>query len=75
MKIRGKWRYLYRAVDRAGKTVNFGLSVERDVMAAKAFFKKAINSQSRVPQTIALEGYAAAHRAVREMKKDGMLPA
>jgi transposase-like protein len=74
VKIRGQWRYLYRAVDRAGKTVDFRLSVKRDVTAAKAFFKKAIQSQGSVPQTITLDGYAASHRAVREMKRDGLLP-
>jgi transposase-like protein len=74
VKIRGEWRYLYRAVDRAGKTVDFRLSARRDVTAAKAFFKKAIKSQGRVPQTITLDGYAAPHRAVREMKTEGLLP-
>ena len=73
VKIRGQWRYLYRAVNRAGKTVDFRLSAKRDVTAAKAFFKKAIKSQGSVPRTITLDRYAAFHRAVREIKRDGLL--
>ena len=75
VKIRGEWRYLYRAVDRAGRTVDFRLSPRRDVAAAKAFFRRAIKSQQRCPRTITLDGYAASHRAVRELKADGSLPA
>ncbi|KAE8754245.1 MULTISPECIES: IS6 family transposase [Paraburkholderia] len=74
VKVRGKWAYLYRAVDRAGKTVDFRLSARRDVAAAKAFFVKAINSQGLAPKTITQDGYAASHRAVREMKTDELLP-
>jgi transposase-like protein len=63
VKISGKWFYLYRAVDREGKTVDFRLSGKRDVGAAKAFFRKAIKSQGSAPATITLDGYAASHRA------------
>jgi transposase-like protein len=62
VKIQGEWCYLYRAVDRAGRTVDFRLSAKRDVAAAKAFFRKAIKSQQRCPQTITLDGYAASHQ-------------
>src|ERR1700761_7558182 len=75
VKIRGKWVYLYRAVDRHGKTVDFRLSTRRDVAASEAFFRKAIKGQGSTPTTITLDGYAASHRAVREMKVDGELPA
>ncbi len=73
VKIRGHWVYLYRAVDSQGKTVDFRLSSKRDVAAAKAFFRKAIRSLGATPRTITLDGYAASHRAVREMKADGQL--
>jgi len=75
VKIRGTWVYLYRAVDREGKTVDFRLSSKRDVAAAKAFLRKAIESQGSTPRTITLDGYAASHRAVRAMTADGELPA
>ena len=65
VKIRGEWCYLYRAVDRAGKTVDFRLSARRDVAAAKAFFGKAVKSQG-APQSVTLDSCAASHRAVRE---------
>ena len=66
MKIRGKWTYLYRAVDREGQTGDFRLST-RDVKAAKAFFRKALKTQGRPPVSITLDGYAASHRAVHEL--------
>ena len=74
VKIRGKWVYLYRAVDSTGQTVDFRLSGKRDVGATKAFFRKAMKTQGSAPRTITLDGYAASHRAVREMKTDGQLP-
>jgi transposase-like protein len=74
VKIRGEWVYLYRAVDRDGKTVDFRLSARRDVAATKAFFRKAIKARGCAPRTITVDGYAASHRAVREMKADGTLP-
>jgi transposase-like protein len=66
IKIRGVWTYLYRAMDREVKTVDFRLSARRDVMAAKLFFRKAPKTQGRPSCVITLYGYAASHRAVRE---------
>ena len=75
LKIRGRWVYLCWAVDRADQTVDFMLRAERDVEAAKEFFKEAIKHLGPPPKTVTFDGYAASHRAVREMKTDGLLPA
>jgi transposase-like protein len=50
------------------------MNERRDVAAAKAFFKKAIRQQGWPPHTITLDGYRASHRAVREMREEGLLP-
>jgi transposase-like protein len=67
IKIRGVWTYLYRADDRMGRTVDFRLSPRRDVTAAKYFFRKVLRTQGCPPRVITLDGYAASHRAVREL--------
>jgi transposase-like protein len=67
VKIRGEWVYLYRAVDKQGKTIDFRLSPRRDVAAARAFFRKALKTQGRTPESVTLEGYAASHQAIYEM--------
>jgi transposase-like protein len=67
VKIKGRRTYLYRAVDKEGKTVDFLLRAKRDVAAAKAFFRRAFRSQGRLPRAITLDGYQASHRAAREI--------
>jgi transposase-like protein len=60
-------------VDKAGKTVDFYLSRNRDVAAAKTSLGKAMRQQ-RLPTKITLHAYAASHRAVADLKKTGELP-
>ena len=66
VKIKGRWTYLYRAVDKEGRTVDFVLRAKRDVAAAKAFFRLAFRRQGRLPLKITLDGYQASHRAAKE---------
>ncbi len=73
IKVKGKWTYLYRAVDKQGRTVDFLLSEKRDMAAAKRFFIKAIQN-NEAPAKITLDGYEASHRAVAELKAEGVLP-
>ena len=54
IKVKGKWHYLYRAVDTSGDTVDFMLSPRRDESAAKAFFRKSIGSNG-VPEKITID--------------------
>jgi transposase-like protein len=61
VKVRSEWAYLYRAVDKAGKTVDFLLNRQRDINAAKAFVRQAIRGQ-RVPAKVTLDAYAARPR-------------
>jgi len=73
IRVKGEWVYLYRAVDKSGKTVDFYLSPKRDVNAAKAFLRKAMKDE-RIPAKITLDAYAASHRAVADLKENGELP-
>ena len=54
VKVSGKWVYLYRAVDKAGKTVDFMLSEKRDRESVLKFFKKAIGS-SGMPEKVNID--------------------
>jgi hypothetical protein len=66
IRIRGKSAYLYRAVDKHGKSVDSLLREDRGIEAAKAFFRKAVvTQQSLWPRKVTLDGHAASHRAVR----------
>ena len=57
----------------AGREIDFYLSEKRDITAAKHFLRKAMKSVG-APRVITLDAYAASHRAVAELKSEGMLP-
>jgi putative transposase len=54
IKVRGKWTYLYRAVDHDGQTFDFLLSERRDTAAARRFFKCAVGTNG-VPERISID--------------------
>jgi transposase-like protein len=72
IRVRGRWAYLYRAVDKQGLTVDFLLSERRDIAAAKLFFTQAIK-QHGPPQMITLDSYPATHAALSELKAEEVL--
>jgi putative transposase len=54
IKVKGVWRYLYRAVNKHGKIVDFLLTAERDKAAAKRFFDKAMGANGD-PNKVAMD--------------------
>lgn len=65
-------KYLYRAVDRMGQTVDFLLTARRDEAAARRFFEKAINLHD-VPEKITIDKSGANTAAVRGLMADSGL--
>jgi len=65
IKVKGVWHYLYRAVDKYGKTIDFLLTEHRDEQAAKRFLAKAIRRHGGVPETITIDGSAANEAAIK----------
>jgi len=47
LKVKGVWKYYYRAVDKQGNTIDFLLTFKRDTKAAKRFFDKAIGRNGK----------------------------
>lgn len=54
IKIRGQWKYLYRAVDTVGQTIDFLLTAKRDADATLRFFRKAIRHHGE-PEVVTLD--------------------
>ena len=53
MRVKGRWKYLYRAIDKDGNTLDFLLSDRREAKAAKRFLAKALrHSRDWKPQVI-----------------------
>ena len=68
-KGKGEWRYLYRAVDKQGQTIDFLLTEQRDEPAAKRFLTKAIRRHG-VPEKITIDGSAANKAAMTSYNEE-----
>src|SRR6202451_2196824 len=69
VKIKGVWKYLYRAVDKAGATVDFLLTAKRDRKAALRFLRKAIGHNG-TPEKITIDKSGANTAAIESYNKD-----
>jgi transposase-like protein len=75
VKVKGEWKYLYRAVDSSGQTLDFMLSAKRDAKAAKRFLKKALKARhTSTPRAINVDKNAAYPAAADDLKTEKSLP-
>jgi transposase-like protein len=75
IKVRGKWKYLYRAVDSEGNTLDFLLTAKRDAKAAKRFLTKVLNGpHTQEPRVINVDKNLAYPPAIKKLQKEECLP-
>jgi transposase-like protein len=71
ISVKGRWCYLYRAVDKQGRTVDFLLRQDHGIAAAQDFFRKAFAAHAnRPPQKVTLDGHWPSHRALRLLRRE-----
>ena len=74
IRVKGKWVYLYRAVDSTGATIDFLLSAKRDTVAAKRFLAKALGGANHpIPRVINTDKDAAYPPAIVQLKAEPAL--
>jgi transposase-like protein len=74
VRVKGQWRYLYRAVDSTGATLDFLLSSKQDAEAARRFLAKALARENHpAPRVIHTDGHGAYPPAVARLKDAGAL--
>jgi putative transposase len=69
LKVKGKWCYLYRAIDGAGNLVDSLLSATRDMAAAQRFFRCVLSIIQKDPVQITTHGHASYPRAIDEVSR------
>ncbi|MDQ6695498.1 MAG: IS6 family transposase, partial [Chloroflexota bacterium] len=67
VRVSGKWRYLYRAIDKGGNLVNTMLSEKRDLDAAKRFFSQAKDVVGHKPVRVTTDAHNSYPRAIRRV--------
>ena len=75
VKVKKQWKYLYRAVDSEGNTLDFLLSAKRDTNAAKRFFIKVLKgTHIQEPRVINVDKNPSYPPAIEQIKESGTLP-
>ena len=75
VKVGTQWKYLYRALDKEGNTIEFMLSAKRDITAAKRFFKKMMKADHRrLPFSISVDKHASYPDAFTASQEEKVLP-
>ena len=69
IRVKGQWKYLYRAVDKGGHTVDFLFTAKRDRKAALRFLRKAID-QSGIPDKITIDKSGANTAGIEDYNRD-----
>ncbi|MDE9543523.1 IS6 family transposase [Xenorhabdus bovienii] len=69
LKVKGQWKYLYRAVDSTGQTIDFLLTAKRDAAAALRFFRKAIRHHGE-PERVTIDKSGANTAALATLNAD-----
>ena len=64
--VKGVWEYLYRAVDKAGKTIDFLFTAKRDKKAATRFFEKAMQTNG-IPEKVTMDKSGANKSAIDQI--------
>ena len=73
IRVKGDWKYLYRAVDKDGNTIDFLLRAHRDKTAARRYFEKSI-AQNGVPETVTIDKSGANLAALEAINADREAP-
>ena len=68
IRVAGRWTYLYRAIDSARNTIEFLLSPNRDLIAAKGFLQLALSAGPVRPRVISVDGHPAYASAIADLK-------
>jgi transposase-like protein len=75
VRVGGRWKYLFRAVDKHGQLIDFMLSDRRNTSAAHRFLRKAVKTMSDYPpSSITTDKLASYPRAIRRLRREGHLP-